>query len=290
MPRRKTTRRSRRKPKEEGVEGNEGGGGLQGGEGAPERFLQRQSRLSRGNQEDGQSKLSRISPSEKELEKKIDAIGEQLASLEQRLSADMAALCSLLEAATGQPGLSQQRLAPNALRPPPSSTSPEPAQAVRSASQQSGFVQLPSLPPAGLSGPPPAPSSSSPAAQPPTTNEAPARPPMLHRRLFPSSDSSSQYEEDSSLLKPQDSLRSDGGTTESEFRSALSSTAQAPIARLESMDELETSQERISRMPSKESRGEEGDLASVQSSQSQRFFSEKLAILVKAAALPLLEY
>jgi len=32
--------------------------------------------------------------------------------------------------------------------------------------------------------------------------------------------------------------------------------------------------ERISRMPSKESRGEEGDLASVQSSQSQRFFSE----------------
>ena len=33
-------------------------------------------------------------------------------------------------------------------------------------------------------------------------------------------------------------------------------------------------QERISRMPSKESRGEEGDLASVQSSQSQRFFSE----------------
>ena len=74
-------------------------------------------------------------------------------------------------------------------------------------------------------------------------------------------------------------------------------------------------QERISRMGSKESRGDtEGELASVQSSQSQRFFSEvwffsqkrlwfapklslkflqlwfffsqKIAILVKAAALP----
>merc|ERR1712210_441518 len=117
-------------------------------------------------------------------------------------------------------------------------------------------IAQPCLPPPG---PPSSPSS---------------RPPMLHRRLFPSSDSSSQYEEDSGLLKPQDSLsRSDGGTTESEFRSAMSSTAQAPIARLESMDELETSQERIWRLPSKE-KSEEGELVSVQPSQSQKFFSE----------------
>jgi len=202
--------------------------------------------------------------SEQELEKKIDAIGEQLACLEQRLSADMAALSSLLEAATGLPGLRQHRLAPNSLRPPPSISSPEPAQAVRSASQPlNNVAQPPSLPPPGPSTPTPLPSTAS-----------PARPPMLHRRLFPSSDSSSQYEEDSGLLKPQDSLsRSDGATTESEFRSALSSTAQAPIARLESMDELETSQERIWRLPSKE-KSEEGELVSVQPSQSQKFFSE----------------
>lgn len=161
----------------------------------------------------------------------------------------MAALSALLEAATGLPGLRQHRLAPNSLRPPPSSKSPEPVQAALSASQPNSIAQ-PCLPPPGPSSPS-------------------ARPPMLHRRLFPSSDSSSQYEEDSGLLKPQDSLRSDGGTTESEFRSALSSTTQAPIARLESMDELETSQERISRVPSKE-KAEEGDLES----QNQKFFSE----------------
>lgn len=229
-----------------------GEGRVQGSGGEPERFLQRQSRLSGGDPEDSQPRHSRSSPSQQELEKKIDAIGEQLASLEHWLGADMAALSALLEAATGLPGLRQHRLAPNSLRPPPSSKSPEPVQAALSASQPNSIAQ-PCLPP-----PDPAPSSPS------------ARPPMLHRRLFPSSDSSSQYEEDSGLLKPQDSLsRSDGGTTESEFRSALSSTAQAPIARLESMDELETSQERISRVPSKE-KAEEGDLES----QNQKFFSE----------------
>ena len=69
------------------------------------------------------------------------------------------------------------------------------------------------------------------------------RPPKLARKLFPSSDSSSPYEDDG--WKPgnrEDSRSSEPGTgTESwEFKSAR----EAPIARLESLDELETSQVR----------------------------------------------
>ena len=69
------------------------------------------------------------------------------------------------------------------------------------------------------------------------------RPPRLQRRLFPSSHSSSQYEEDGwRSTNREDSRGSEAGTTESwEFKSTL----EAPIARLESLDELETSQVRL---------------------------------------------
>ena len=69
------------------------------------------------------------------------------------------------------------------------------------------------------------------------------RPPRLQRRLFPSSDSSSQYEEDGwRSTNREDFIGSEAGTTESwEFKSTL----EAPIARLESLDELETSQVRF---------------------------------------------
>ena len=77
----------------------------------------------------------------------------------------------------------------------------------------------------------------------------PARPPKLGRRLFPSSDSSSQWEDDGwKSANREDSRCSETavtspgttpGTTESlEFKS----TQEAPIARLESLEELETSQ------------------------------------------------
>ena len=66
------------------------------------------------------------------------------------------------------------------------------------------------------------------------------RPPRLQRRLFPSSDSSSQYEEDGwRSTNREDSRGSEAGTTE------FKSTLEAPIARLESLDELETSQVRL---------------------------------------------
>ena len=62
------------------------------------------------------------------------------------------------------------------------------------------------------------------------------RPPRLQRRLFPSSSSSSQYSEEG--WRPS-TRGSETGTTESwEFKSTL----EAPIARLESLDELESSQ------------------------------------------------
>ena len=66
------------------------------------------------------------------------------------------------------------------------------------------------------------------------------RPPRLQRRLFPSSSSSSQYSEEGwRASKREDSRGSEAGTTESwEFKSTL----EAPIARLESLDELESSQ------------------------------------------------
>jgi len=85
------------------------------------------------------------------------------------------------------------------------------------------------------------------------------RPPRLQRRLFPSSDSSSQYEEEGwRPANREDSRGSEAGTTESwEFKSTL----EAPIARLESLDELETSQ----------AEGEaEGPLPSNQSTQVQK--------------------
>ena len=76
-----------------------------------------------------------------------------------------------------------------------------------------------------------------------------ARPPKLARKLFPSSDSSSQFDEDP--WKPD---CSDTGTNESlEFKSTqetpqsniTESAPSAPIARLESLDELETSQSQV---------------------------------------------
>ena len=66
------------------------------------------------------------------------------------------------------------------------------------------------------------------------------RPPRLQRQLFTSSSSSSQYSEEGwRASKREDSRGSEAGTTESwEFKSTL----EAPIARLESLDELESSQ------------------------------------------------
>ena len=82
-----------------------------------------------------------------------------------------------------------------------------------------------------------------------------SRPPRLARRLFPSSDSSSPYDEDTGGpggWRPhnrEDSRGSEAGTAESwEFRSVQETPERAdtaaPIARLESLDELETSQVR----------------------------------------------
>ena len=81
-----------------------------------------------------------------------------------------------------------------------------------------------------------------------------ARPPKLARKLFPSSDSSSPYDEDTGpdgggwrSHNREDSRGSEAGTTESwEFKSTQETLGQetAPIARLESLDELETSQVR----------------------------------------------
>ena len=84
-----------------------------------------------------------------------------------------------------------------------------------------------------------------------------SRPPKLARRLFPSSDSSSgPPDEDTGPggggWRPhnrEDSRGSEAGTAESwEFRSVQETPERqdtaAPIARLESLDELETSQVR----------------------------------------------
>ena len=73
------------------------------------------------------------------------------------------------------------------------------------------------------------------------------RPPKLARKLFPSSDSSSQYDEEGwRQANREDSKCSETGTTESwEFKSTQEAPGgqdTAPIARLESLDELETSQ------------------------------------------------
>ena len=76
--------------------------------------------------------------------------------------------------------------------------------------------------------------------EPPPLRTSSERPPRLQRRLFPSSSSSSQYSEEGwKASKREDSRGSEAGTTESwEFKSTL----EAPIARLESLDELESSQ------------------------------------------------
>ena len=81
--------------------------------------------------------------------------------------------------------------------------------------------------------------------EPTCSQRRPDRPPKLSRRLFPSSDSSSQCEDDGwKSANREDSRCSETavttpGTTESwEFKS----TQEAPIARLESLEELETSQ------------------------------------------------
>ena len=76
------------------------------------------------------------------------------------------------------------------------------------------------------------------------------RPPKLARKLFPSSDSSSQYDEEGWRQgNREDSKCSETGTTESwEFKSTQEVSGgheTAPIARLESLDELETSQVKL---------------------------------------------
>ena len=84
--------------------------------------------------------------------------------------------------------------------------------------------------------------------EPASSQRRPDRPPKLARRLFPSSDSSSLCEDDGwKSANREDSRCSEPvttpGTTESlEFKS----TQEAPIARLESLEELETSQVRVS--------------------------------------------
>ena len=64
------------------------------------------------------------------------------------------------------------------------------------------------------------------------------RNPRLARRLFPSSDSSSQFEDDGWKATREDSHCSEPGTNTESWE--YKSTQEAPIARLESLDELES--------------------------------------------------
>jgi len=189
-----------------------------------------------------------------QLERKIDQIGRQLNMLEQRISSDMLGVMALLEQLTGTsaPGTSgttrpsQSLLRPSktsqgslrfSLGPTSSPCSPDcdpqnPAHRhtpARSISQPSDITQGRVI----------TDQLERSVAHP--VRPSSDRPPRLHRRLFPSSDSSSQYEEDGWRSgNREDSRGSEAGTTESwEFKSTL----EAPIARLESLDELETSQE-----------------------------------------------
>eukprot|EP00090_Calanus_glacialis_P047484 TRINITY_DN9891_c0_g1_i3.p1 TRINITY_DN9891_c0_g1~~TRINITY_DN9891_c0_g1_i3.p1 ORF type:complete len:941 (-),score=180.38 TRINITY_DN9891_c0_g1_i3:210-3032(-) len=186
-----------------------------------------------------------------QLERKIDQIGRQLNLLEQRISNDMLGMMALLEQLTGtmapgtsstprpnllRPGKTSQGSLRFSLGPTSSPCSPDcdpnnPSQRhtpARSVSQPSDIAQGRVI----------TDQSERSVALPVRTTD---RPPRLQRRLFPSSDSSSQYEEDGwRSTNREDSRGSEAGTTESwEFKSTL----EAPIARLESLDELETSQE-----------------------------------------------
>jgi len=69
------------------------------------------------------------------------------------------------------------------------------------------------------------------------------RPPRLQRQLFPSSDSSSQYEEEElRQTNVKNESFSETATEESSRFKSIVETPTAPIARLESLDELEPSQ------------------------------------------------
>merc|ERR1719350_838909 len=160
------------------------------------------------------------------LEAKIDTIARQLQTLESRINSDMRNILELLHQVAG-PGLRGQaepeaarvqvRLHQREVSPDPTRTS-DPGTESRLSSGHS-------------------------------------RPPKLARRLFPSSDSSSPYDEDTGpgggggwrSTHREDSRGSEAGTAESwEFKSVQETPERrdtaAPIARLESLDELETSQ------------------------------------------------
>merc|ERR1719466_523071 len=69
------------------------------------------------------------------------------------------------------------------------------------------------------------------------------RPPRLQRQLFPSSDSSSQYEEEElRQTNVKNESFSETATEESSRFKSIVETPTAPIARLESLDELEPNQ------------------------------------------------
>eukprot|EP00090_Calanus_glacialis_P047482 TRINITY_DN9891_c0_g1_i1.p1 TRINITY_DN9891_c0_g1~~TRINITY_DN9891_c0_g1_i1.p1 ORF type:complete len:903 (-),score=179.29 TRINITY_DN9891_c0_g1_i1:210-2918(-) len=148
-----------------------------------------------------------------QLERKIDQIGRQLNLLEQRISNDMLGMMALLEQLTGTmaPGTSSTPR-PNLLRPGKTSQ---------------GSLRF----------------SLGPTSSPCSPDCDPNNPSQRHtpaRSVSQPSDIA-QYEEDGwRSTNREDSRGSEAGTTESwEFKSTL----EAPIARLESLDELETSQE-----------------------------------------------
>jgi len=183
-----------------------------------------------------------------QLEQKIDTIARQLNTLEQRLNNDMRSILSLLQLQQQQAGTCSTCLRDDRDIVHPASSS---------VSRQSVTVQYPSRSqsqPAdvtsqyqGRAGSDPTGDQGGSIATPSARGE---RPPKLARKLFPSSSSSSQYDEEGWRLgNREDSKCSETGTTESwEFKStqepapATGGQETAPIARLESLDELETSQ------------------------------------------------
>jgi len=158
--------------------------------------------------------------SREQLEVKIEQIGRQLNSLEHRLTADIQTILALLE----------QAMAPAGSRAPLTGPASKVQHSLKTSSQPSDPSQAREL---------------SDQTEPASSQRRPDRPPKLARRLFPSSDSSSLCEDDGwKSANREDSRCSEPvttpGTTESlEFKS----TQEAPIARLESLEELETSQE-----------------------------------------------
>ena len=139
-------------------------------------------------------------------------------SLEERLSSDVRSILSLLEESMARKGLDVKVEAGEESSP----VEHQYQQGEGQAEQTESSLEL----------------ASSSQRRSPTERE---RPPKLARRIFPSSDSSSQYEDDGwKTANREDSRCSEPGTESWEFKS----TQEAPIARLESLDELETSQVR----------------------------------------------